>query len=429
MQDSEVVIAVHQLSKRYRIGASGESQRTLRETITTAAKEPFRRLLAVARGQPAVAPTKTIWALHEVSFEIKRGEVVGIIGRNGSGKTTLLKILSRITDPTRGWAKIQGRVGSLLEVGTGFHPELTGRENVYLNGAILGMKRGEVRRKFDQIVEFSGNEAFIDTPIKHYSSGMYVRLAFAVAAHLEPDILVVDEVLAVGDIDFQKKCIGSMESVARSGRTVLLVSHNMALIDSLCGDSLWLDQGELQDAGATSEVLAGYLAGRSSVKSERLADRARDEFGGQAKFSDIRILADGGSDGSEIPMGTALTFRLSITAEEVVQQPWIGIQLRTEHDHLVFHMANREAGFKLPPIRGACEVCCTTGELNLLPGRYFVDLILGDMAETIYDKVAAAAWFDIRSTDVFSSAMPMGKEYGLCYFPSRWELTPGDSTT
>src|SRR5947199_2888083 len=231
----ETAIKVEGLGKRYRIGANQQAYKTLKEKLNATAAAPFRaaRHLLTGNGnghsQSAIRNLKseTIWALKDVSFEIKRGEVVGIVGRNGAGKSTLLKILSRITEPTEGCADIYGRVGSLLEVGTGFHPELTGRENIYLNGTILGMKRIEIERKFDEIVAFAEIEKFIDTPVKHYSSGMYVRLAFAVAAHLEPEILVVDEVLAVGDVDFQEKCLGRMGEVAHRGTTVLFVSHNM----------------------------------------------------------------------------------------------------------------------------------------------------------------------------------------------------------
>jgi lipopolysaccharide transport system ATP-binding protein len=226
---NDTAIQVEALGKRYRIGRVRFTN-TLRDAITHAIAVPFRRL----RGPLTSPGDDTFWALKDVSFEVKRGEVVGVIGRNGAGKSTLLKILSRITEPTEGEARIFGRVGSLLEIGTGFHPELTGRENIFLNGAILGMKRGEILSKFDEIVAFSEIEKFIDTPVKHYSSGMYVRLAFGVAAHLEPEILVVDEVLAVGDAEFQKKCLGKMRQVGNEMRTVLFVSHNMAAVQTLC---------------------------------------------------------------------------------------------------------------------------------------------------------------------------------------------------
>ena len=258
---SDTVIRVDGLSKKYHIGGRQEGYRTLRETLTGALVSPFRRARRLLSGQAhgATGLKETIWALKDAAFEIKQGEVVGIIGLNGAGKTTLLKILSRITEPTEGYAEIHGRVGSLLEVGTGFHPELTGRENIYLNGAILGMKKAEIERKFDEIVDFAEIDKFIDTPVKHYSSGMYVRLAFAVAAHLEPEILLVDEVLAVGDAAFQKKCLGKMESVAQQGRTVLFVSHNMAAIQSLCTGCILLDLGEIVTHGVSSRVGEGCL--------------------------------------------------------------------------------------------------------------------------------------------------------------------------
>ena len=260
------------LSKQYRIGGKQEGYRTLRDTLTGAFVSPFRRARRLLSGQPygAAELDETIWALKEVSFEIKRGEVVGIIGRNGAGKTTLLRILSRITEPTEGCAEINGRVGSLLEVGTGFHPELTGRENIYLNGAILGMKKAEIDLKFDEIVDFSEIEKFMDTPVKHYSSGMYVRLAFAVAAHLEPEILLVDEVLAVGDAAFQKKCLGKMGDVAKEGRTVLFVSHNMIAVRNLCSRVIWLRDGAIFQSGVTSTAVECYL--RDSLRTESIAE-------------------------------------------------------------------------------------------------------------------------------------------------------------
>ena len=242
----DIAIRVQNLGKQYRIGASKDSRshyKTLRETIMQAAGDTARWI----RKNGAREEENTIWALKDVSFEVKQGEVLGIIGRNGAGKSTLLKILSRITEPTEGTIDLYGRVGSLLEVGTGFHPELTGRENIYLNGAILGMKRVEIDKKFDEIVDFAEVEKFIDTPVKHYSSGMYLRLAFAVAAHLEPEILLVDEVLAVGDAEFQKKCLGKMGEVAKEGRTVLFVSHNMPAIQKLCKKTLLLQFGAIKN--------------------------------------------------------------------------------------------------------------------------------------------------------------------------------------
>jgi lipopolysaccharide transport system ATP-binding protein len=253
---SDIAIKVENLSKMYRIGEKQERYYTFRDTLTNIAFAPFRRLRRVGK-QPK--EEEIIWALKDVSFEVKHGEVVGIIGRNGAGKTTLLKILSRITESTEGQAEIHGRVGSLLEVGTGFHLELTGRENIFLNGAILGMRKTEIDRKFDEIVAFAEIEKFMDTPVKRYSSGMYVRLAFAVAAHLEPEILLVDEVLAVGDVGFQKKCLGKMGDVAKGGRTVLFVSHNMAAIQTLCQRAIRLDDGLKRDDGPARQVVENYL--------------------------------------------------------------------------------------------------------------------------------------------------------------------------
>jgi lipopolysaccharide transport system ATP-binding protein len=257
------------LGKEYRIGGRPERYVSLRDTVMKAAKAPFQRVASVLRGQSSVLSTRTFWALRDVSFEIQPGEVVGIIGRNGAGKSTLLKILSRITEPTVGYADIFGRVGSLLEVGTGFHPELTGRENIYLNGAILGMPRREIDRKFDEIVAFSEIDAFIDTMVKHYSSGMYMRLAFAVAAHLEPEILLIDEVLAVGDLEFQRKCLGKMEDVSRLGRTVVFVSHNMSAVTRLCSRAVLLDHGRVVAAGPTPAVVAEYVFKGYGTRAER----------------------------------------------------------------------------------------------------------------------------------------------------------------
>lgn len=261
MDTNNKAIRVTNLGKQYKIGEQQASYRSIREVIYKGAQAPFRRAASLLRGEAygAAGLKEEIWALRGVSFEVEKGEVVGIIGRNGAGKTTLLKILSRITVPTEGQAEILGRVGALLEVGTGMHPELTGRENVYLNGAILGMKREEINRKYDEIVEFSGVKKFINTPMKHYSSGMQVRLAFSIAAYLEPEILIIDEVLAVGDASFQKKCLGMMDEVAKGGRTVLFVSHNMAAITRLCPRVILLDEGGVLQDGPTQPVINAYL--------------------------------------------------------------------------------------------------------------------------------------------------------------------------
>jgi lipopolysaccharide transport system ATP-binding protein len=267
---NDVVIHVEDIGKQYRLGTTSESYRTLRDTLVETSRRSLRALRAPRRpDERPKHPIERFWALRNVSFEVRRGQVLGIIGRNGAGKSTLLKILSRVTEPTEGNAEIHGRVGSLLEVGTGFHPELSGRENIYLNGAILGMKRSEIERKFDEIVAFSEVEEFIDTPVKRYSSGMYLRLAFAVAAHLEPEILVVDEVLAVGDAEFQRKCLGKMSDVAQAGRTVLFVSHNMSAILRLTEETLVLEKGKLVFRSATPEAVDYYLSTGFSEAGER----------------------------------------------------------------------------------------------------------------------------------------------------------------
>ena len=270
---SDIAIRVEDLGKQYKIGLAPDRYHTLRDTIVDAAKTPARLVRSLFEPKPQDGDHGMIWALQNVSFDVKKGQVLGVIGRNGAGKSTLLKILSRVTEPSTGLAEIHGRVGSLLEVGTGFHPELTGRENIYLNGAILGMKRVEIARKFDEIVDFSDVEQFIDTPVKRFSSGMYLRLAFAVAAHLEPEILVVDEVLAVGDAEFQRKCLGKMSDVASEGRTVFFVSHNMSAILRLTDETIVLDKGQMVLREKTPAAVDSYLASGYAQIGERLWER------------------------------------------------------------------------------------------------------------------------------------------------------------
>jgi lipopolysaccharide transport system ATP-binding protein len=307
---NDVAIRIEGLGKMYRIGGPQERYHTLRDTLTDAVSAPFRRARSLLRGQAygAAGLHEIIWALRDVSFEVKHGDVVGIIGRNGAGKSTLLKVLSRITEPTEGYADVYGRVGALLEVGTGFHPELTGRENIYLNGAILGMTREEINRKFDEIVDFAEVEKFIDTPVKHYSSGMGLRLGFAVAAHLEPEILVVDEVLAVGDAQFQKKCLGKMSDVAREGRTVLFVSHNMAAVESLCGRVIRLNEGSISDDGSPHEVISKYLNSMLTESVHRVWDDRETAPGNEkVRIHRATVRPTDGQPGDIISMLTPLT--------------------------------------------------------------------------------------------------------------------------
>jgi len=294
---SDLAIRVNGMSKQYRLGGRDQTYRTLRDTVTDAFVGSFRRAGGLLRGKTRSARTldETFWALKDVSFEIRPGEIVGIIGRNGAGKSTLLKVLSRITEPTSGFAEIHGRVGSLLEVGTGFHGELSGRENLYLNGAILGMKRFEIARKFDEIVAFAEVEKFIDTPVKHYSSGMYLRLAFAVAAHLEPEILIVDEVLAVGDARFQKKCLNKMQDIGEHGRTVLFVSHNMPAVTRLCGRAILLEDGIVRLDDTAHRVTGAYLnSGLGTVAEREWLEPQKAPGGEVARLRAVRVRTEDG---------------------------------------------------------------------------------------------------------------------------------------
>jgi len=349
---SITAIRAENISKRYRRGMVGTSG-LLRDTLAQALREPHRFLRRDRQ--------ENFWALKGVSLEVREGEVLGLIGRNGSGKTTLLKILSRITRPTDGWAEIHGRVGSLLEVGTGFHPELTGRENTYLSGAILGMGKQEINRKFDEIVSFAELEQFIDTPVKHYSSGMYVRLAFAVAAHLEPEILLVDEVLAVGDIRFQKKCLGKMGDVARGGRTVILVSHQLTQIRRLCQRTVWLDGGAVRRVGSTAELVSAY---EDDMTSNGVAD-ARP-VAGAAQF--LRWQLSGRERTSEhiLPSDDEATVSFLLRVNRPLKSVVHSINLYDQDRHLVW--GNDYDAVTLEP--GLYEMRHTIPTLPLRPGVY-----------------------------------------------------------
>src|SRR6266480_3564034 len=338
---SDIAIRVEKLSKRYAIGVTAHRHDTLRDVLAETLTAPLRSLgvrrQALGVNGDSLSPQSSpltphdpyIWALKDVSFEVKEGEIIGVIGRNGAGKSTLLKILSRITEPTEGHAYIHGRIGSLLEVGTGFHHELTGRENIYLNGAILGMKKAEIDRKFDEIVDFSGVEHFIDTPVKHYSSGMHVRLAFAVAAHLEPEILVVDEVLAVGDAQFQKKCLGKMQEVSCHGRTVLFVSHNMNAISLLCSSTILL-ANSIAAQGSTPEVIRRYLSSASSSSAEALWSFEKAPGTDVLKLCAVRVLNDERKVCFNVTMDKPITLQAEF---------WI---LRKTRMQLSFHLYNHQ---------------------------------------------------------------------------------------
>jgi lipopolysaccharide transport system ATP-binding protein len=365
---SEIAIRAENLSKQFRIGASTKN-RNFREAIIDGFKAPFRRVGRSFRGQPTGAAdlNDTIWALKDVSFEIEKGEVVGIIGRNGAGKSTLLKVLSRITEPTKGFADIRGRVGSLLEVGTGFHPELTGRENIYLNGAILGMKKADIQKKFDEIVAFSEVERFIDTPVKHYSSGMYLRLAFAVAAHLEPEILLVDEVLAVGDANFQKKCIDKIDKTAEGGRTVLFVSHNMGAINRLCRRAIWLDQGMVHLGGPTEEVVSKYLTQDSVIEGEHIWTDGISNRGERAlKIYSVSIRNSAGQVTTQLDIRKPIQIEICYGIHERLPCCRIGFIISTIHGLSVFESYDSDDE-RYGDYREPATYCaqCT------IPGDYF----------------------------------------------------------
>ncbi len=310
---SNFAISAENVAKRYKIGGPAGELKNIRESITNAVTAPFRKIRSAWRSNPADSEAERateFWALKDVSFQVAHGEVVGIIGRNGAGKSTLLKILSRITSPTLGRIRIRGRVGSLLEVGSGFHPELTGRDNIFLNGAILGMTKAEIRGKFDEIVAFSEVEKFIDTPVKRYSSGMYLRLAFAVAAHMEPEILMVDEVLAVGDAAFQQKCVSKIREVAHGGRTVLFVSHNMGVVTALCERAIHLADGKVKAAGPAREIVQNYLVQRSSGEVIDLQRLRLSGYGQHIRFTHLDM-----AENKSVPFREPLRFRLTIQSD------------------------------------------------------------------------------------------------------------------
>jgi len=372
---SDHAIEVRGLAKRYRLGERDVLHGSLRDAVSGV----FANALHRARRRPRGA-RDWIWALDHVTFDVARGEVLGIIGRNGAGKTTLLKILSGVTDPTSGEAHVWGRAGALLEVGTGFHPDLTGRENVFFNGAILGMKRKEIRLKFDEIVEFAEVERFIDTPVKRYSSGMQLRLAFAVAAHLEPEILIVDEVLAVGDAAFQRKCLGKMGEVSGAGRTVLLVSHNMSAITSLADRCLWLDQGRVRELGDPAQIVADYLSGDAvsaqpgfaDLSDPRLRDGVPKKTSKEVLFDWVRLVDDEGKPSDVFFEGDSLTIELGLASAIDSRRLEALCFVRSLEGVLVFTLTSGLLDVDLQP--GPAELAVTIPKNQLRSGRYTLDL-------------------------------------------------------
>ncbi len=375
---SDVAIQVQGLGKRFYIGGPEVSYRTARDAIAGALMAPLRRAGALLRGHASGAAelNEEIWAFRDVSFEVKQGEVVGLVGRNGAGKTTMLKVLSRITEPTEGRIDIRGRVGSLLEVGTGFHPELTGRENVFLNGAILGMPKAQIKSKFDEIVEFSEVGKFIDTPVKHYSSGMYVRLAFGVAAHLEPEILIVDEVLSVGDAAFQRKCLGKMGDVASTGRTVLFVSHNMAAVTQLCSRVLLLEGGAVVMDGSAHEVVGSYLSRGVESQAEWLRPNPMDKEK-ELSITAVRILGKSGELQAVMPFDEGFSIEMEYQVHRSARGVALACQIMDSQGVVLWTSEDTDtpevrARLGLEP--GRYTSTCKVPPGILRPGRYFMNV-------------------------------------------------------
>jgi lipopolysaccharide transport system ATP-binding protein len=414
-------IKVENLSKRYELGARAPSQQTLRDALV----ETARRFNPFAPSGVRRQPVDELWALDQVNFELQPGEVVGVIGRNGAGKSTLLKILSRITEPTSGRVEIYGRVGSLLEVGAGFHPELSGRENIFLNGAVLGMRRAEIAQRFDEIVAFAEVERFIDTPVKRYSSGMYLRLAFAVAAHLEPEILVVDEVLAVGDAAFQQKCLNKMGAVARQGRTVLFVSHNLAAVRHLCQRGITLGAGKVVFDGPAGEAVRNYLAG-SEAAAHRMSDSlslTNAQSNPQQRFevTKVEVLDENGHVRRSLATGDYARFRIEWRADEVVEKAGVELGIHTLEGVPVIHYSTRPVSVvdvRFEPGRNVIE--CEFPNFPLAAGRYYLAVgLTRPMIEWLY-RDDQFALFTVDPGDVFNSGMPLTTTRALVATPHRW---------
>jgi len=415
-----IAIRAESLSKLYRLGQRKIRHETLREKIADLARTPFRRLMPSGRSEEQ-NNSELIWALKNVSLEVRRGEIIGLIGRNGAGKTTLLKILSRITEPTEGYAEIHGRVGCLLEVGTGFHPELTGRENIYLNGAILGMKKAEIDRKFDEIVAFAEIEKLLDTPVKRYSSGMYVRLAFAVAAHLEADILLVDEVLAVGDEAFQKKCLQKMANIAKEGKTILFVSHNMEAISWLCKEAIWIDEGQIMGRGDTNEIISRYLVQDFGTRAEvDLTGFANRNRLGPARFRWVAIKNAQGTVTNQFQTGDKMIIEFEVCCEESVSEILLSVWFKTSTGIPVLHLVDVDSGFHIKNLLGIKTVRVTVPRLPLSPGLYLLSLSVGDPVGHDYDYVADCLSIDVREEAV-TSGRKLSWHHGFVNCQSHWE--------
>jgi lipopolysaccharide transport system ATP-binding protein len=418
MTEASLAIRVSGLGKRYRIGQR-ETYRSLRDSVMSAVTAPARWLT----NTPPAPANDTFWALKDVSLDVERGEIIGVIGHNGAGKSTLLKILSRISEPTEGRVEVRGRVGSLLEVGTGFHPELTGRENIYLNGAILGMKRAEIARKFDEMVAFAEVERFIDTPVKHFSSGMYLRLAFSVAAHLEPEVLLVDEVLAVGDAAFQKKCLGKMGDVAREGRTILFVSHNLPAIEKLCQRAVIISAGRIVKEGDPVDCIATYLGSKESPSSAlELLRYPRHDPRLTPVLAELELLNRDGEPSASFGCGEAVTFRVAYSAPTEISNPSFGIIVSNAMGMPLFFLQTRaQLGvWDRAPARG--EVICQLPELPLVPGDYLLTLGCSTNDRQL-DLLEQVAGFTVEPRDFYGSGYLPHQLNGQVLVRATWDLS------
>ena len=414
------VIRAENVSKQYRIGAQRAAYQTLRDTLSETMRAPLQKLR-----RRWVQPDNTVWALRDVNFDLKLGDSVGIVGQNGAGKSTLLKILSRITEPTSGRVELYGKTGSLLEVGTGFHPELTGRENIFLNGAILGMKRSDIERKFDEIVAFAEIEKFIDTAVKFYSSGMYVRLAFAVAAHLEPEILIVDEVLAVGDMAFQQKCIQKMLAMRERTKAIIFVSHNMLSIKAICSRVMLLSKGALVADGDPDTVIPAF----EKLMAEQISTAAvKDEIAegiGQIQIKSIRLLDGDRIEKQSFEIGEKVNVVVEYEAVERVQNAVAYAAIRRPNELICVASSTRLEGIPLPNLEGPGVIEVEIPELLVMPGHYVMDFLFYDQN---YDYRAYFLGRKRIDFDVSSNLPTLNKMYGVVYQKQNWKITNHEMT-
>jgi lipopolysaccharide transport system ATP-binding protein len=413
---SDTVVRIENLGKKYILSHQSEGYKTFRDTVANAAKSLVRTFKHSNDSKELNSNREEFWALKDVSFEIKQGEKVGIIGRNGAGKSTLLKVISRITEPTKGNIRIKGRVASLLEVGTGFHPELTGRENIFLNGAILGMSRAEIKRKFDEIVDFSEVEKFLDTPVKRYSSGMYVRLAFSVAAHLEPEILIVDEVLAVGDIKFQEKCLGKMEEVGKDGRTVLFVSHNMATINNLCEKVVWLSNGSVNMIGRTEQITKHYLVHGAERSGEVILQNNNNHA--NFYFKRLSLLDSQENVASIFDVTKPIIIELEYYANKALDTE-IAVDIRDSSGVLIFSLL-RSSSINSDVAIGNCVARIEIPALFLAPRTYSIDIAAYKPNGEFFAYHKSLAVFEIEETGS-PLAVYQGSECGFIIVNFPWK--------